>query len=572
MRSNSSAMRPGRAARRRRGGIASLALGSLVLSALVGLTVAPASAATRIPLTVVGGDRQISAAWTAVPGAKGYVVHWGTGRSTSRRVSTTGTSIRLTSVKNLTRYSVQVTATGVSASSSRVGGRTEPWVPTPISSVRAAPAGPNQIRVSWSGGSRARDVAVIAGADSMTTTHRFSTGWMPAAVHSALLTVPASLRGVLGAGTGNVVFVKVALSDSTKHNPTKHLRFDLRDKYRLTDSGTWTLAGNQRTADSTTRVSVASWNVQSITASAEFSTLNQWSNRLPRVAANIEAQHPDLIGLQELTTARIKPNCLNSGGSYSCVEQYQTLATALGDAAVPYRMARTDGNAWVYSNPGYVDSALMYNPNKLRMLDSGFISPVALMGSAWPSRLTNEAGMWAQFAILDASGAPGRTFYAASIHLPAGDNGSVRAAEGAAVARFMDAKAQQPDGTSVPVVIVGDFNAFGAWDSASASLKLLAAHYVDAAATTDRTNLRYSTSNATNGSDGADPGYPRHAVAHPYPTSRIDYIMVKNSPSVFSYRNVVPTTSGNVMDSRYQGSDHNMQLATIGIGDPIAAQ
>jgi endonuclease/exonuclease/phosphatase family metal-dependent hydrolase len=569
MRSTSSSMGPRRVARRRRVGVASLALGSLVLSALVGLTVAPASATTRIPLTVVGGDRQISAAWTAVPGAKGYVVHWGAGRSTSRTVSTTGTSIRLTSVKNLTQYSVRVTATGVSASSSRVGGRTEPWVPTPLSSVRAVPAGPNQIRVSWTGGSRARDVAVIAGADSMMTTHFFSTGWMPAAVHTAVLTVPASLRGVLGAGSGNVVFVKVALSDSTTRNPTKHLRFDLRDKYRVTDSGTWSLAGNRPASGSATRLTVASWNVQSITASADFSSLNRWENRLPRVAANIENQHPDLIGLQELTTARVKPNCLNRGGSYSCVEQYQTLATALGDAAVPYKMARTDGNAWVYSNPGYVDSALMYNPNTLTMLDSGFISPKAIMGSAWPSTLTNEAGMWAEFATLDASGARGRTFYAASIHQPAGDDGAVRSAEGAALARFMDVKAQLPDGTSLPVVLVGDFNAFGAWDSQAASLKLLAAQYVDAAATMDRTNLRFSTSNGTNGSDGADAGYPKHAVAHPYPTSRIDYIMVKNSPFVYAYRNLVRMTEGNLMDTRYQGSDHNMQLATIGIGDPV---
>jgi endonuclease/exonuclease/phosphatase family metal-dependent hydrolase len=211
----------------------------------------------------------------------------------------------------------------------------------------------------------------------------------------------------------------------------------------------------------------------------------------------------------------------------------------------------------------------MYNPNALRMLDSGFISPKAIMGSAWPSTLTNEAGMWAEFAMLDASGTPGRTFYAASMHLPAGDDDAVRAAEGTAVARFMDEKAKQSDGTSLPVVIVGDFNAFGAWDSTSASLRLLAAHYVDAAATMDRTNLRYSTSNGTNGSDGADSGYPKHAVAHPYPTSRIDYIMVKNSPYVYSYRNLVRMTAGNRLDPRYQGSDHNMQLASIGIGDPV---
>jgi endonuclease/exonuclease/phosphatase family metal-dependent hydrolase len=121
---------------------------------------------------------------------------------------------------------------------------------------------------------------------------------------------------------------------------------------------------------------------------------------------------------------------------------------------------------------------------------------------------------------------------------------------------------------STPVVFTGDFNANGATDPHAGSLALRAEGYSDARGTVDGADygsFYYSSSNGTNGTDGPDDGYPVHAVRHPYPTSRIDYIMVKNSPFTFRYRNEVRLTSGNRFDPQYQGSDHNMQFAVIGI-------
>jgi hypothetical protein len=62
-----------------------------------------------------------------------------------------------------------------------------------------------------------------------------------------------------------------------------------------------------------------------------------------------------------------------------------------------------------------------------------------------------------------------------------------------------------------------------------------------------------------------------HAAIHKYATSRIDYILIKGSPYSDWYRNVVRIAPGtrDVFDTRYNGSDHNLQLAQIGIGDPI---
>ncbi|GAA2749063.1 endonuclease/exonuclease/phosphatase family protein [Amnibacterium kyonggiense] len=531
-----------------------------------------ATPSAPIALSVVGGDAQISAAWTAVPGATGYAVRWGTGTRLDRTLTTRSTSVRLPRAVNGRTYSVRVSARGVSATSPRRTARAAQWMPTRITSVRAVPAGPDRIAVSWTGGGQARSVKVLAGADTTTDIHHFSTPWMPAAVHSAVLTVPRSLRGVIGAGTGNVVFVKVAQTNSRRADLPDGYRYSAADKYTLTPSGTWSLAGMAADTAPTTSLSVATWNVQSVTASAGYAPQNRWDQRLPKVVANIEAHAPALLGVQELTTARIVPDCLNPSGKLQCVEQYQTLQRALAQAPVPYAIARPDANAWVYAHANsYVDSELFYDPAKLAVDEAGFISPRDLTGSAWPSSMGNEAGSWARFHFVDPSGGQGRSFFAVSIHLPVGDdNGRVRKAEATAIARFMDAKARQRDGTALPIVFVGDFNSYGALQDDAGDLQLLADGYIDSAATADRTNLDLSTDNFSNGRGGVDADYPVDVVRHPYPTSRIDYIMLKNSPHPGSYRNLAPIVDGR-FDQRYQGSDHNMQLAVVGIGDPIPA-
>lgn len=556
-----------------------IALGAAVVAVGGALASAPAQAATpTMALRVVGGERQLTAAWSSVPGATGYTVHWGSGTSTGRTTRTGATSIRLDGVTDRTTYSVRVTADGTSAASPRRTAVPVANVPTPITSVSAVPAGPDRIRVTWTGGTQARSFAILGGSDSMTTRNHFATAWHPAALQSWTVTIPARLHDVLGAGSGDAVFLKVALSNSTATDPVKHLGFSLADRYRLTSSGTWSLAGAPTdTTTPVTRFSVASWNVQSVTATRTFAAKDQWAARITRVVANIESLRPDLIGLQELTTARIDPDgCHNSPsrGDYHCAEQYTTLQDALSTAtaAAPtvYRNAREDAKVWLYSQPAntYVDSALFYDPDRLTVLDSGFVSPRAIMGAdVWPSNRLDEQGMWAEFQSVATPARPQRTFYALSIHLPAGADSAtsaLRRAEADAVGRWIDAKAG-----NVPVVITGDLNANGATDADAGSLRLRALGYLDAAATTDRGGSRYSSDNATNGTDGPDEGYPVTAVRHPYPTSRIDYILLKGSPFTYRYRNEVRLTPGTSrFDPRYQGSDHNMQLAIVGIDSP----
>ena len=383
-----------------------------ILAAAVGLVGASAVAAlpagattTTMSLRAVGGDRQVNAAWNAVPGATGYTVHWGSGSATNHTMRTTGNTIRIPATEpgHVLR---PVTADGTSVASPRRTARPVPYVPTAISSVRAVPAGPDQIRVTWSGGTQARSFAIIAGSDSITDLNHFSTGWHPAALQSWTITIPSRLHDVLGAGSGNAVFVKVALSNSTASDPAKHFFYDGPDKYRVTPSGTWSFAGAATDTRDVSRVQVASWNVQSLTSTEKFPSNDQWSHRITRVVNNIENLHPDLIGMQELTSARLDPTgCHNSpsAGIYHCTEMYQTLQTALGSSsgvAVPYLNAREDANSWLYTQGSnvYVDSDLFYNPARLTVQRSGFVSPRTLMGSAWPSAQADEVGMWAEFS------------------------------------------------------------------------------------------------------------------------------------------------------------------------------
>jgi endonuclease/exonuclease/phosphatase family metal-dependent hydrolase len=570
--------------RRRVRGAAALLLVASALTATTGATAAPALAATAAPrVHLVAGDRMITARWSRIADAARYVVRYSTTRSMAhaRTRTTTATSVRLPGLVDYRTYWITVRPVSLmAAASSRPASAAAHAVPVrgvplPVTAVSARPGGPNQVVVSWSGGSRLQKVAVIAGADSMTSRAHFSSAWNPAGTTSITLTVPTALRTLIGAGTGNVVFVKVVESNSS--STTKHLLFDLKDRYRLSSSGTYSLAGDAPTTGAAvTHLHVATLNVQSEPATARYSAEHQWANRLPRIVRTIEASHPDLFGAEELDTTRTDSSCLVhvvNGVPRYCSEQYNTLADRLAGAATPYRMASTSANAFIrneemtHSGSAVVDSHLFYNPAVLSVVQSGYFSPKYDLHVPWSSSAIGDdrGGSWAEFEIA----ATGQRFIAAAVHLSVGSGSAIttnRKQEAAALATYLDAKARTDAGV-LPIVLVGDFNSYAPSDADAPSTTLMGAGYFDAAATMTRSGWRFGTSNAGNGPAATDPGYPVHAVLHPYPTSRIDYILLKGSRSTFRYTNVTHITNGR-FDSEFQGTDHNLQLAEIGIGAP----
>ena len=53
-------------------------------------------------------------------------------------------------------------------------------------------------------------------------------------------------------------------------------------------------------------------------------------------------------------------------------------------------------------------------------------------------------------------------------------------------------------------------------------------------------------------------------VHYKYPAPRIDYVLIKNSPGSWRYGNQLVLSDGR-FDPAYQGSDHNLQWAEVGI-------
>lgn len=565
---------------------------ALVAAALVGSGLPTAASAAALPVVrpsvrIASGDSTVAVAWGRIAAASRYRVAYSTARSMARARSFTTSGLRASvpRVTNRHRYWVRVTpilkpGVRVRAASATVSTVPLAGSPIPVTSVSARPGGPNQVVVSWSGGGKARKVAVIAGSNSITDSHHFTSAWYPATTRSITITVPAQYRAMEGAGTGNPVFVKVVQSNSA--STAKHLAYNAKDQYRLSPPGTFALAGAPAATGPNTRISVGTYNVQSEPASANYSAANRWANRIDGVVATIQASRPDLLGVQELGTTRMVRGCLisrNADGSLRyCEEQYNTLAARLrSGVATPYRIADPTANAFVSQQEratgelATAESHLFYNPAKLTVVRAGFVSPTYTLGVPWNRAVVgaDRIGSWAVFRI----NSSGREFVASSIHLTVG-NGPIEAAnrqqEAAALARWLDgkAKAYAPAGQTLPVVVIGDLNSRSALEDTAGAVVFRRLGYIDAASARSRSGWFWNTSNMDNGSGGSDPGYPVRAQPHKYPGSRIDYIMVKDSPYPVRYANVVRVAGGR-FQPEFRGSDHNLQFAILGIGDPV---
>lgn len=607
MRSNSAQPGPRTAARRLRRrlrtALTAVALGAVAVGGV--LVVAPAQAATPAPkVKLVSGNHALTAAWSAVAGATSYTVRVSKKRSLSHAkvIRTTKRSVKVTKLTNGTPYFVSVTPVSTAftarvASSSVVQAKAASGVPYPVAKVTAAP-GPdaNQVTVSWTGGGRATKVAVIAGSDVITDQRSFHSAWYPATTRSITLTVPAAYRPYIGAGTGNPVWVKVVQSNatSTAFGPS----YSYARKYRPSPTGTWAFAQTAAAAADVSKLVVAELNTQTVEASAGFHTVNQWAARAPRVADYINLASPDLLLTAELSTGLIKgASCTNSiaQNTFPCASstQYADLAKrldglTLADTDAYQRVMeamRLDNGKW--AGQATAGAHIFYNPSVMTLEDHGFFDPAR---SASDTRVTNVQGLgvspwdpksavgadrwlsWAKFRI----NSSGREFYAVAAHLPVGDATIVqktRVQEAQKLVAAMDAKAAA-DG-NLPIVFGGDVNSDSVRNTNPVQPVFMKDGWFDAAAVSSkslRTGMKVSTANGSGAQiDALDAGYGLKPVYHPYETSRIDYILLKNSPYTYKYANVLRLDSKGDFIKSLQGTDHNMQLATIGIAGPTSA-
>ncbi len=216
-------------------------------------------------ITVVGGDRSITAAWPAVPGAVSYAVEYGTSSSLkgAKKINAkTELSQLITGVANKTKYYVRVLAIGSNGktltASAITGATPEAGYPRELK-VNVVPAGEHKIKVSWTGQGRATKVGVIAGSEGGITKDVFKSAWYPATTTSITLTVPANLRSKLGTGSGNPIHVKVATYNSASASSSMPNTKNEAAGYRLSLAGSHSYTSP--TAASGTKLRVATWNV-----------------------------------------------------------------------------------------------------------------------------------------------------------------------------------------------------------------------------------------------------------------------------------------------------------------------
>lgn len=538
---------------------------SSLVAALVALTAllsaadvvtAPRAEALSAPVTRIAfGDRSLTLAWAAVPGATKYKVQYSTRRTFTRPVTVDAgrrSWLQVRGLRNDKPYYARVVAL---SSRSKSYGRVLRAVPDNgyprALTVKAVPAGPHAIRVSWSGQGRATKVAVLAGSNSLLDQHSFSSKWLPPTKTSVVLTVPAAYRSVIGTGTGNPVFVKVATYNSLTAGTAKPLTRSMAEAYRLTLAGTRAHAAHVQPRG--TRLRVAAWNVHSVASTAGYPGY-RWDDRRAKVARSIAATDAAVVAAVEASTGRT--------GRGDDERQWEDLRDLLAEPQHGgYAIANTVTRETTGGDPNAtVGAHLFYDPEVVAREAGGIVSPRRLLGDKWPSRLTDRYFSWARFRVL----ADGRTFYAVSVHLPARGSAhtypSLRRLEVAAIDRYMSAKA-----AGRPLLVLGDLNSTFAGDPESAITTAIGLGYYDAAATAKRSGAQYSTANISKQIDNHGvPGYPTRAYAYKYPAPRIDYVLVKNSPGSWAYGNSLVLTDGR-FDPAYQGSDHNLQWADVGI-------
>jgi endonuclease/exonuclease/phosphatase family metal-dependent hydrolase len=298
---------------------------------------------------------------------------------------------------------------------------------------------------------------------------------------------------------------------------------------------------------------VGTWNVNSVGASATYAGY-RWRDRRNKVARSVAASGVSLLGTAELSTG--------DAGLGNGKRQWEDLRDLLAASQYGgYAIANSVTKATTNGDPNAtVGAHLFYKPGVLTREAGAFVSPKRLLGSKWPAALTDRYFSWARFRV----NATGKTFYAVAVHLPARGAAhtyaSLRRTELAAIDAYVSKLA-----AGRPVLLMGDLNSTFAGDAYSAINLAIARGYYDTSATAVRSNPRYSTINTSKQIDNLGvPGYPTRPTAYKYPAPRIDYVLIKNSPGSWRYGNQLVLSDGR-FDPAYQGSDHNLQWAEVGI-------
>ena len=567
---------------------------------------------THPTIKVVPGDRTLSVRWSLVPGAKSYRVQYSTTKNFKKKVGSGKLGAKRTTfiahkkVVNGKALFVRVLAQAGKVKKFSKVIKAKPTAGYPRAmTVNASPGPkPNTIKVTWAWDPhtkgpmnlRATSLVVFAGSQksitgtkingvpTMSTTDTFHSVRIKATASSKVVKIPQGMQAKFGTGSGNPIFVRVGAWNhkaTVKKIPLKSsntFRWSTMDDVQPQTGkkqAIYTYAPAQAPAVGSTQIRVAEWNVNSVSDSdgVDGPGLRNfyWHKRVDAVVNSVKQQHPDVFVTAELSSVLNMDASLNYLGSKvrGSTSQLDSLKTAMRIAQMGY----TDVPV---TSVGGVDEAshIFYNTattelvaNRYGTIDpnasTSATSPADGLGITWPVR-TRKIWSWAQ--LRDRS--TGKIFTVVAIHLPV-TNKKVPATSNALRNSLVEALNQMLIRKGLhtrPVIIAGDFNSsFNAFpDGPDQTLRNLG-YYDTSSSVTPNPNTRYATANlSVYGQSQQTNGYPDAPSLYPYPAPRIDFIFTLNAPGAKSYENVIPLLNGK-FDDNYRGSDHNMQVADIGI-------
>lgn len=523
---------------------------AVVLAGLVAAPASPATAATARPsLVVVPGGTTISTEWSKITGSTGYTLQVSTSSKFSshrKTLHTTGTRLYVEGLTARKTYYVRVRSSSGTKTSYSAVRKTVTTTGAPgYTLAKVVPAGIDKIKVSWPRLKRGTRIVVTASYsnDVLTTAGKYWTApAVPATRTSTVVTIPASFRSKAGSVSGNPVYVRVFYYNGSKKSQSQ-VAFSWASPAPVTGTA----------AD---RLTFATWNVGNYGATSSL-TGHTWADRRKAVAAGIVRAAPDVLTVQELSTANV------TGSGATAVMQYEDLANLLKPHG--YRLAVEDV---VKATPGSARESHIFVDSKVSVIAAGFASQKAVARSYSSSTpfvtKTGSAEVDRQFAWAHLRNvATGADFYVVSMHLPTGSASAtikLRNAITGGVHAWIVAKAAADGRASAPIVVGGDFNSYVEAYPSGPTTQWASWGFTDSVSTTSRSGTKYGSTN-----NYADDGYPAKPFHYTYVGPRIDHLFVRNGSGVVKYVNEVVLTSSGTFDERYRGSDHNMQLAVLSL-------
>lgn len=510
----------------RPGNLISLFLVLLLSFSLLG-PVPQAGAATNVTgLVTTAGTKQLAFTWKPVAGASSYLTEVSTSKKMKKpvKVRTTAATSVVKKLKKSGTYYVRVTATTASGTIrskvTKVRTTTASTGRGSITSVTAA--GKDTVKVSWKRFKTATSLRLRVSYDnvpiqkSVKGSYFEITGIAPTAT-SHTFTIPAAFRPLIGSAAANPAYVQVISYNGSKRS-TSPIKYGWPTPE--TDGGNTTLR-------------MATYNVTSIAATANIPS-RTWAKRREAVRNTILAANPDVLAVQEATTAFATK-----------LRHYEDIDAMLDGykLAYPSSAVGTAGGKDVTKG-----DHLYYRPDTVSVIDYGIESAKRVAGGSWGS-VKDRYFSWA----LMEQRRTGQRFYVASVHLQTGSSASVQGLR-TRVALAIDSYLSSRNKSSYPVILAGDLNSNISTYPKGVTTELIKRGYVDTAAAPVRSGYLYSTSNSK---------FPTKPKSYSYVGTRIDYILMKGGAGSRAAANQLKLLKSGKFDPAYYGSDHNLQWADL---------